>query len=261
MVLYLALAASNGWAQGGAVPSSQDTRPNQVSAEAWKVFLLANQARAAAGIAPFLWDSALAEAARKQCVWVSVSGGMAPRSSGEPVLEKRAGAAGAHFSLIKENEGIGTDLAEIHAQWMSIAVSRANLLDPGLDRAGVAVVISGEQLYVVADYSHFVPVLTPEQVEDSIAKLLRARGLSIALDKQDAHWLCAGRTTVSVSPSYVLIWQDWDMSKLPDTLEKILPQAHFRKAAVGSCPSKDVGGGFAQYRVAALFYSTGVGVY
>jgi len=255
------LAAHAAGAQAASSASSQAARPEQVSAEAWQVFLLANQARAAAGIAPFIWDSALAEVARKQCVWLSVSGGMAPRSTGEPVLEQRAGAAGAHFSLIKENQAIGTDLAEIHAQWMNIAESRANLLDPGLDRAGVAVVISGEQLYVVADYSHFVPILTPEQVEDSIAKLLRARGLSIALDKQDAHWICAGRTTVSVSPSYVYIWQDWNMSKLPETLEKVLPQAHFRKAAVGSCPAKDADGGFAQYRVAALFYSTGVGVY
>ncbi|MGA9070186.1 MAG: CAP domain-containing protein [Terracidiphilus sp.] len=261
LTVCMALIATLSWAQAVSSPASQQAMPDQLSPDAWQLFQLANQARAAAGVAPFLWDAALAEVARKQCARLSASGGMEARGSDEPVWEQRDGAAGAHFGIVKENQALGADLAEIQAQWMGAAVRRANLLDPSLDRAGVAVLVSGDQFYVVADYAHFVPVLTRDQVEESIVKLLRARGLSIALDKQDARGLCAGRTSVSVSPSYVLVWQDWDVSKLPDALEKILPQAHFRKAAVGSCPAKDLSGGFASYRIAALFYSTGVGVY
>ena len=259
--LCLALLAPLVLAQAPSVTPSKDGKPDKVPAEAWQIFVLANKARADAGVAPLQWDAALAAAARKHCVWMSLEGEISHRNSGEPILEQRAGEAGAHFSLIKENLAIGTDVAGIHEQWMGAADSRANLLDPDLDRAGVAVVALHGMLYVVTDYSQFVPALTQEQVEESIAGLLRARGISIAMDKQDARWLCAGRTTVSVSPSFVFIWQDTDMTKLPDTLEEVLPQAHFRKAAVGSCPAKDLDGNFNQYRMAALFYSTGVGVY
>jgi hypothetical protein len=183
------------------------------------------------------------------------------------MLEQRTGDGSTHFSLIKENVALASDPDGIHAIWMDTPWSRDNLLDPDFDRAGIAVVALHEMLYAVAVYSHsmkapaLAKVLTQEQVEDTVAGLLRAHGLSIALDKSDARNICSGRTMTNVTPSFVEIWQNWDMSKLPDVLEQLLPQAHYLKAAVGSCPAKDVDGTLKQYRVAALFYSTGTGVY
>jgi hypothetical protein len=266
-ILCLALAAPFGWTQAGSSPSTQEAKLDQVSANAWQLFLLANQARAAAGVAPLQWDPALAETAKKHCERMSLEGEISHRSSNESMLEQRADDGDAHFSLIKENVALASDPDGIHEMWMDTPWSRDNLLDPDFDRAGVAVVALHEMLYAVAVYSHTMKaparakVLTREQVEDTVAGLLRAYGLSIALDKSDARNICAGRTMANVAPSFVEIWQNWDMSKLPDVLKQLLPQAHYLKASVGSCPAKDVDGALRQYRVAALFYSSGTGVY
>ena len=266
-ILCLALAAPCGWAQAGSSPSTQEAKPDQISATAWQLFLLANQARAAAGVAPLQWDTALAETARKHCERMSVEGEISHHGSSESIQEQRAGEGGAHFNLIKENVALASAPEGIHEIWMDTPWSRDNLLDPDFDRAGVAVVALHEMLYAVALYSHTMKgpavakVLTREQVEDTVAGLLRAYGLSIALDKSDARNICAGRTMANVAPSFVEIWQNWDMSKLPDVLKQLLPQAHYLKASVGSCPARDVDGSLRQYRVAALFYSTGMGVY
>jgi hypothetical protein len=262
-ILCLVLAAPFGWAQAGSSPSTQEAKPDQVSANAWQLFLLANQARAAAGVAPLQWDPALAETARKHCERMSVEGENSHSSSSESMLEQQAGDGGAHFSLIKENVALASDPEGIHEIWMDTPWSRDNLLDPDFDRAGVAVVALHQMLYAVAVYAHFAKapapakVLTQEQVEDIVAGLLRAPGISIAPDRSEARYICAGRTTTNVSPSFVEIWQNSDMSKLPEDLEKRLRHKDLVKAAVGSCPAKDVDGPQRQYRVAAIFYNTG----
>ena len=176
-------------------------------------------------------------------------------------MQESAGLAGAHVSLVVENLAIDSDPAAIHKHWTDLVDNRGAKLNPDLDRVGIAVVAFHGMLYAVADYAHFVPVLTQVPVEDAIADLLRARGLIIAQDRSDARGLCAGRSIASVKPSFVMIWQNSDLTKLPDSLAQVLPQAHLRKAAVGNCPALNLDGNFNQYRVAALFCSTGVGVY
>jgi hypothetical protein len=261
-ILCLVLAAPFGWAQAGFSPSAQEAKPDQVSANAWQLFLLANQARAAAGVAPLHWDAALAVTARKHCERMSVEGENSLRSSSESMLEQRAGEGDAHFSLIKENVALASDPDGIHERWMDTPWSRDKLLDPDFDRAGVAVVAFHEMLYAVAVYARSAKAPTPaemltrEQVEDMVAGLLRAHGISIAEDKSLARKLCTGLTPTYVTPGNVEIWQNSDMSKLPEDLEKRLRRKEFVKAAVGSCPAKDVIGRQRQYRVAAFFYNT-----
>jgi hypothetical protein len=260
LILCLGLMAPVGVAQAASRSSQPDGKPDNVRAEAWQIFLLANQARAAAGISPLAWNQSLAVAAQKHCVRMSLEGQTAHRYKGEPDLSSRAGEAGAHFSFIAENLAVGSAPGDIHKQWMDAFDNRAGLLNPDMDSVGVAVVELHGMLYAVADYVHLVPVLTQVQVEAAIAGLLRSHGLAIVQNTADARALCAGRTMVSVQPSFVMIWQNSDLTQLPDDLVKILPQAHFRKAAVGNCPALD-DGDFSQYRVAVLLYSVGVGVY
>jgi len=248
-----------GVAQAPSSSPHPDGKPENVRAEAWQIFVLANQARAAAGVSTLVWNQPLADAAPKHCVRMSTEGRLAHRYNGEQDMSGRVGEAGARFSFIAENLAVGSAPADIHQQWIDSVDTHAVLLNPDVDSVGVAVVQLHGMLYAVADYAHIVPVLTQVQVEAAVAGLLRAHGLGIAQDTTDARGLCAGRTMVSVQPSFVLIWQSSDLTQLPDDLVKILPQAHFRKAAVGNCPPVD--GNFSQYRVAALFYSTGVGVY
>jgi hypothetical protein len=259
LVFLLLLAVTASSAPQSATP--QGRKHATIEPEAPQIFELANQARAVAGVAQLTWDSALAMAARDRCMRITLEDATSHRYKGEADLQERAGLAGAHFSLVVENLAIDSDPAAIHKHWTDLVDNRGAMLNPDLDRVGIAVVAFRGMLYAVADYAHFVPVLTQVPVEDAISDLLRARGLIIAQDRSDARGLCAGRSIASVKPSFVMIWQNLDLTKLTDSLVQVLPQAHFCKAAVGNCPAQDLDGNFNQYRVAALFYSTGVGLY
>ena len=113
------------------------------------------------GAGPLQWDPALAEAARQHCLRMAAEGPISHRYGGEPDLTERAGQAGAHFSLIEENVAIGPSPAAIHDEWMHSPGHRTNLLNPQVDRVGMAVVASRGVLYAVADYAKAVPRADP----------------------------------------------------------------------------------------------------
>ncbi len=244
---------SCGSAQGGAAP---DGRSVAIQPEAWQILQLANQARATAGAGPLKWDAALARAARQHCLRMAAEGPISHRYGGEPDLDQRAKQAGAHFSLIEENVAIGPTPARIHNEWMSSPGHRANLMNPKVDRVGVAVVASRGVLYAAADYERSVPVMTQEQVEASVAQLLRDRGVTLLDDPTDARAYCAqGSDAIQSGGSeFRMLWQEADLTQLPRQLRERLASGQFRQAAVGSCPPQGVEGSFTAYRVAVLLY-------
>jgi len=256
MALALTLATSLLLAQ---TPTTNHApRPNStaIQPEAWQIVTLTNQARAAAGAAPLRWDAGLAAAARQHCLRMAAEGPIAHRYNGEPELTQRASQAGAHFSLIEENVAAGPDPAAIHDGWMHSPGHRDNLLNPAVDRVGVAVVASRGLLYAVADYARDVPVLTQAQVEAAVARLLRAHGVTILSDATTARAACAMEhgLPAGTSPRFVMRWQETDLSLLPQALTERLVTGQYHQAAVGSCPMRNQEDGFTAYRVAALLY-------
>src|SRR5882757_9464522 len=169
------LAASMLLAQAG----SQNANPAAIPPEAGQIVQLINHARAEAGARPLQWDTALAEAARQHCLRMATEESIEHQYDGEPALTERASHAGAHFSLIAENVAIGSTPADIHGGWMSAPGDRTNLLNPKMDRIGVAIVASRGARYAVADFEHAVPVLTQLQVEAAIGGLLRHSGITV----------------------------------------------------------------------------------
>jgi hypothetical protein len=81
---------------------------SSIPAAAQQLFKLANEARAAAGVGPLKWDSALAAGALLHCERMVAEGPIAHRYGGELDLTIRAQNAGAHFSLIAENVALGS---------------------------------------------------------------------------------------------------------------------------------------------------------
>ncbi len=228
-------------------------------AQAEQLFALANQARAASGAGPLKWDAALAAAARQHCQRMAAEGQIAHRYGGEADVSERAGQAGARFSLIEENVAVGPTAADIHDGWMHSAGHRANLLNPEVDRVGVAVLASRGVLYAVADYAQGVAALTPAQVEATVARLVRVSGVAIAGDTAAARAACATNRGLPSSPgarqpSFVMRWQNADLSRLPKPLTERLASGQYRQAAVGSCAAQGVEGQFTAYRVAVLLY-------
>jgi uncharacterized protein YkwD len=253
---YLVLAASAILAQDPSSRYSQSDHSRSIQPEARQIVQLANQARAAAGADPLKWDGALAEAARQHCLRMAAEGPISHRYGGEPDLDQRAGQAGAHFSLIEENVAIGPTPARIHDEWMNSAGHRTNLLNPKVDRVGVAVVSSRGVLYAVADYERSVPILSQAQVEASIAQLLQSSGVTLLNNSANARAYCTqGKDAGNKSESgFRMLWQEADLTILPRQLRDRLASGQYSQASVGSCPAQGVEGSFTAYRVAVLLY-------
>jgi hypothetical protein len=247
------------WAQTAPSRSSQAESSQAIQADAWRIVVLANQARAAAGAGPLKWDAALAAAARQHCLRMATEGSISHGYRGEPEVSARAAQAGAHFSLIEENVALGPDPATIHSQWMHSPGHRSNLLNPKVDRVGVAVVAGRRGLYAVADYERNVPVLTQAQVETRVAGMVQNGGVTIQRDASAAREACVTDRGVPGSESgahsrFVMRWQDAELSRLPRELTENLASGEFRKAEVASCRPQGQQGWFTAYRVAVLLY-------
>jgi hypothetical protein len=228
-------------------------------AKAEQLFAMANETRAQQGRGRLQWDEALADAAMKHCMRMAAEGPISHRYGGEPDLSARASEAGAHFSLIEENIALGSYPSRIHQGWLDSPGHRENLLNPEIDRIGVAVVVAQGVLFAVADYAKAVPVLTPPQLESRVAGLLRNKGVVIRRDTTDARAACRldhGLPTLigSDSPQFVMRWQGADTDVLPPRLVETLSSGRYRQAAVGSCPARDAEGSFTVYRFAVLLY-------
>jgi uncharacterized protein YkwD len=225
--------------------------------KAEQLFQMGNQARAAQGISPLVWDAALAAAALNHCARVAAEGPLSHQYAGEADLSVRAGQAGAHFSLIEENIAVGPQPSIIHQAWMNSPGHRENLLNPRVDRVGVAVVARGNMLYAVADFGHAVPVLTEEQVEAKVAKMVQATGVAAHGSSEGARQACAldhglPASLDSERPEFIMRWQDAELDHLPGALMDRIATGKYHEAAVGSCPVESAETTFTVYRVAVL---------
>jgi uncharacterized protein YkwD len=248
----LFLCASGLMQAGG--QERQDLQP-----EAEQLMALANQARAAAGAPPLRWDSALAEAARKHTLRMVAEGPIAHQYPGELNVSERAGLTGAHFDLIEENVAVAPTPTAIHEGWIQSKGHRENMLNPEVDRVGIAVVASRGVLYATADYSRGVQALTQAQVESRFSEQIQSAGVKVLTDRSLARAACImdggmPRSASTRQPSYVMRWEGSDVNHLPKNLVDRLASGQFREAAVGSCDAHGDNGTFTSYRVAVLLY-------
>jgi hypothetical protein len=224
-----------------------------------QLMALANEARAHAGAGRLQWDEALAAAALRHCERMVEEGPIAHRYGGEPDVSGRAGQAGARFDVIEENVAVGPSAAVIHDEWMHSPGHRANLLSPEINRVGIAVASARGVLYAVADYSRGVQKMTPTQVEAQVAELIRSSGVTVRNSPETARQACVMDHGVPATPNgpqvtFVMRWQDSELSELPRTLRERLASRNYHQASVGSCPAQNVEGEFTTYRVAVLLY-------
>ncbi len=243
-----------------AKPVNAQTEAGQLTpAAAEQLFALANRSRAEAGAGRLEWDESLAQAARQHCLRMAAEGPIAHRYGGEPDVSARAGQSGAHFSLIEENVALAPTSAQIHDGWMHSPGHRTNLLNPDVDRVGIAVVASRGELYAVADYARGVQTMSAAQVEAQVEALIQPSGLAILRDPSQARAACVldhGLPASHDGPAaqFVMRWQDADLSRLPQSLVEKLASGRYRQASVGSCPARGGKGDFTAYRLAVLLY-------
>lgn len=241
---------------------AQDSPGVPRPAMAEQLFALANQSRAQAGLEMLKWDPNLAAAAMRHCQRMAGEGEISHRYGGEPDLTERTAAAGAHFSLIEENIAVGSYPASIHDGWMHSPGHRTNLLNPQIDRVGIAVVAAQGVLFAVSDYSQAVPVLTAAEVESRVTDLIRMSGIAVKKDPHDARLACTLQRGVpgglyGGDPGFIMRWQGADLGHLPQDLVNKLGSGEYGQADVGACPAEGGQGAFTTYRVAVLLYPAG----
>jgi hypothetical protein len=224
---------------------------------------LANQAREEAGLKPVVWDAGLGAAAHAHAVRMAEEGQIAHRYGEEDDVAQRAAKAGAHFSLIEENVAVGDTAFHVHQGWMKSQAHHDNLLNPKIDRIGVALVPSKGVLYAVADYAVGVATMGPEDVEVKVGKVLQDKGVTLVTDHSAARAYCAQEATSDTSaanamkPRFLMRWQSADITNLPTQLAQQLASGQFKQGSVGACATQGANASapvFSGYRVAVLLY-------
>jgi len=230
--------------------------PAQSSVAAQTLFHSANHDRAAAGLPPLKWDSALANAAHQHALKMAQMNQLSHQFPGEPPMQDRAKQAGPRFSLVAENVAQGPTAAGIHQQWMHSPPHRANLLDPQLNAIGISVVQSGNTLFAVEDFATTVPAASLREQERQVASELIARHAELSVDagSADARKTCElDHGYAGERPTLVLHYESSDITRIPDEiLQKITP-GKYHSALVGACRATG-NSDFARFRVAIVLF-------
>jgi hypothetical protein len=175
----------------------------------------------------------------------------------EPDLAARGSAAGARFSLISENVAQSPSALKIHDAWMHSDGHRHNLLDPGVDAVGIAVVARGSQLFAVEDFSHLVSALTMDQQEQAVAAVVSATGTAVLAADPAARQTCLDdKGTAGINarrPAFVVRYTTANLQQIPDALRSRLASRDYANAMVAACPAQDQSE-FTMYRLAVLLY-------
>jgi uncharacterized protein YkwD len=150
---------------------------------------LANEARSQAEAAPLILDDGLSQAARTHAQAMFEARRLSHQFDGEPSLAQRLAAA-SHLLLDQngENVALDVDVEGGHQHLMLSAPHRANLLNPAYNVVGLAVIPSGDRLYIVQDFGHALPRYSVTEVKGQIAAAvtqMRRQGGQPGLQRHD----------------------------------------------------------------------------
>ncbi|HEY3592725.1 MAG TPA: CAP domain-containing protein, partial [Polyangiaceae bacterium] len=128
-----------------AAAGRSDSQPVDARAVENRLFVLLNEARRAAGVAPLTAHAGLTQVGElhsKDMVETGFLGHDSPRY-GDPATRVHRG--GLAFVVIAENVGRGATAEEVNAMLLESPGHRANALDPNLTEVGIGVVFDGRQ--------------------------------------------------------------------------------------------------------------------
>jgi len=227
-----------------------------MSDEERQFFDAVNRERTAQSLAPLQWDEALAKAARLHARRMAFYNILEHQLTDEPDLQARLTEAGARFSSIAENIGVGAHPETIHDGWMHSPGHKKNILNPQLTAVGIAAVRGSGGLFAVEDFALSVSNLSVEEQEKKIAALLTEKGWAVSGSKEEARKSCETDqidTGTRVRAMSLVRFETADLSKLPEEVVRNIRSKPFRNATVGACQAGG-GPGFARFRIALLLF-------
>src|SRR5258708_33964140 len=105
------------------------TAQHDISRPEQQLFDLVNREREKAGLLKLEWEGHLADAARAHSKLLAENQDLSHQFGGEPPLQQRAGAAGAHFSAVAENVAAAPAVDVAHKSLMESPGHRDNILN------------------------------------------------------------------------------------------------------------------------------------
>ncbi len=126
-----------------------------------ELLALANESRRAAGIQPLQLDASLNDAARTHTQMMIEREQLSHHFDGEPTLVQRLLDTGLRTDHVAENVAFNASAEKAFEALMQSPGHRRNLLDRSFNAAGFVAIWSGHRLYVVQDFAHRLPAITP----------------------------------------------------------------------------------------------------
>jgi uncharacterized protein YkwD len=228
-------------------PSPNNSSPFDAEAER-ELLVLANQARAQAGLAPLQMDDGLTQAARAHAAVMAGQQQLSHQFAGEPSLAERlATNCTLHLDQAGENVSVAGSVDQSHQGLMHSPPHRENLLNPAYNVAGFGVVHAGHSIYVAQDFGHSLPAYSPRQagglVSGSIVRMRREANLpqlqwkdSDAADNAACSMARADSLkTVASRGSYIVRYTTAQPQILPDAAAKVIEDRAVHTFSVGTC--------------------------
>ena len=232
-----------------------------------QLFDLLNKERQRAGLAKLDWNQKLADAARRHSALLAQHKDLSHQFGGEPPLERRAGAAGAHFNSVAENVAFAPAVEAMHCGLMHSPHHRANILNGEYNAVGISIVARGGELYATQDFASVIPGYTEAQFQEAVVaastRARQARGLrpmTVRSDPRLKRAACAktldAAKVLSNLPGAadLVIYTASDPDKLPSNMQRAVTDRTLRRMNIGVCFQSGNKSGFSRYWVAAAFY-------
>lgn len=212
---------------------------------------LINQERANQGLRPVTVDQRLTKAARKHTQLMMEHEALAHRFAGEPTLEVRFADENLPSDRQAENIGFSNDVRSAHNGLMNSPPHRATILDSNYNVVGVAVMRSGDHVYVTEDFAHR-PVEYSEPEADAVLQraiddYARAHGTAAPVRKRQSRlrqMACAMALNDALDnqkPAEVpgvqeaAVWTTGTPEKLPSGAKELLSHPMSAGYSLGAC--------------------------
>ena len=232
-----------------------------------ELFVMANQARAQAGVSPLQLDEGLTQAAREHASAMAARQQLSHQFSGEPSLALRlAASTNLHLNQAGENVASAPSVEQAQESLMLSPPHRENLLNPVYNVAGFAVIRSGNTLYVTQDFGQGLATYSEKESEDRVAaSVIRMRndarlpplqreGSGAARASACAMAQADSLNTPAPQAHYVLRYTSMQLDALPNGAAKVIGDRSVHSFAVGACYGRAPSYPNGVYWVALLFY-------
>lgn len=213
---------------------------------------LANQDRALAGLPVLEFNEGLTQAARKHAFAMAQQRQLSHQFAGERALGSRIAEA-SDLRLDQAGENVALDLNIDSAQdhLMASPPHRRNLLDPGFNVAGFAVVRSDGRLYVVQDFAHRLTAYSLHQSEAQVADALNQwrmqhkLGALVATAPAEIRDAACGMAQTNMLNTKtirglsegrsVITYTQLQPQVLPNGIDRVVSSAKLKQVAIGVC--------------------------